>query len=117
LSFDPAAGNATAVHTLLNFIPTSSAIAAYFGVAALATIGLFCRRNIVKALCMLPQQFIMMVSSGGALLSMWLGQFADGVQRPHAFLIADQAPAIIAAILHTYAIIMIAQNRDDKGLG
>jgi hypothetical protein len=117
LSIDPAAGYATAVHTLLNFVPDASAIGIYSGVAALATIGMFCRKSFLKAVCMLPQQFIMMVSAGGAIWSMWLGQFADGVQRPHAFLIADQAPAVIAAMLHTYAIIMIAQTKDDKGLG
>jgi hypothetical protein len=108
---DPAAGNATAVHTLLNFVPTVAAIIIYFLVADLAIAGLFCRKSsFIKSLCLLPQQFIMMISAGGSLWSMWLGQFADGVQRSHAFLIADQAPAVIAALLHTYAIILIARN-------
>lgn len=110
LLFDTAAGYATAVHTLLVFVPDAIAVAIYLTVAVLAIFGLFYQRGIVKPLCLLPQQFVMMISAGGAIWAMWLGQFADGVQRSHAFLIADQFPAVIAAILHTYAIIAIARN-------
>ncbi len=110
LLYDPAAGNATAVHTFLSFVSPEFAVATYIIVADVAIFGLVYKKSIIKPLCMLPQQFIMMVSAGGALWAMWLGQFADGVQRSHAFLIADQMPAVIAAILHTYAIIKIAKN-------
>lgn len=110
LLFDRAAGNATAVHTLLHFVPDIVAVDIYVGVAGLALFGLFYRKSIMKPLCLLPQQFLLMVSAGGALWAMWLGQFADGVQRSHAFLVADQAPAVIAAALHTYAIFMVAHD-------
>lgn len=108
LMFDSAAGNATSVHTLLHFMTETGAIATYIGVALLSFIGLFYDRGLMKVLCLLPQQFLMMVSAGGALYAMYLGQFADGVQRSHAFIIADQSPAVIAAILHTVAICLIA---------
>jgi hypothetical protein len=112
LLFDPAAGYATAVHTLLNFVSDTSATIVYFVVAGVAIIGLLYRGFSKPALCMLPQQLIMMISAGGAIWAMWLGQFADGIQRPHAFLIADQSPAVIAAVLHTYAILRIRKTHD-----
>ncbi len=111
LSIDSAAGNATSIHTLLNFVSSDAAIVIYSSAAVLAISGFF-QRGIREALFLLPQQFIMMISAGGALQAMWLGQFADGVQRSHAFLITDQVPAVIAAILHTYAIIRIAKDNE-----
>lgn len=110
LFFDPAAGNATAVHTLLNFASNDFAVAIYAVVGGFAILGLFHRKGVAKPLYLLPQQFVLMVSAGGSLWAMWLGQFADGVQRSHTFLIADQSPAVIAAVLHTYAIFMIAHD-------
>lgn len=109
LLIDSEAGNATAVNTLLYFVSNSHAVVIYFMVAILAITG-SSYKGILKPLCMLPQQLIMMISAGGSLLAMWNGQFADGVQRSHAFLIADQSPAVIAAVLHTYAILLIARN-------
>jgi hypothetical protein len=100
---DTAAANATAVHTLVHYIPIWQAVIVYVIVAAMALL-----HSVVKtALLLLPQQFVMMVSAGGAVYAMYLGQFADGVQRSHAFLVADQAPAVIAAVFHTIAILRI----------
>ncbi len=58
----------------------------------------------------MPQQILLMMSAAGAVESMWLGQFADGVLRPHTFIIADQIYSILAAIGHTVAIIMHARR-------
>lgn len=110
LFYDPAAGNATAVHTLILMVGRDIATWSYFVGAGLAVLGLILIGP-AAFLCLLPQQFIMMVSAGGALWAMHLGQFADGVQRDHAFLIADQSPAVIAATLHTVAIFTIIRAR------
>jgi hypothetical protein len=110
LIFNHAAGNATSVHTLLIFMDIPWAILTYFSVALLAIVGLFYEKGLMKPLCLLPQQFIMLLSAGGSIWAMWLGQFADGIQRSHEFLIADQSPSVIAAILHTFAIILIARE-------
>lgn len=106
----PTTANATAVHTLLQFLSIPQAIAVYLSVACLAIIGLIYRENLWKPLFLLPQQFVLIVSAGGALWAMWIGQFADGIQRSHEFLIADQSPAVIAALLHTYAICLIIKE-------
>jgi hypothetical protein len=110
LLWDPAAGNATAVHALLQLVSRPAAISIYGVVALLAAFGLFYRRGCVW--CLLPQQFVLMLSAVGAGMAMWAGAFADGVARPPAFIIADQMPAILAAIGHTYAIITIATTRE-----
>ena len=106
-----AAGNATAVHTMLEFISAPYAAILYIAVALLALIGLFCRKGLGAILALLPQQFVLMISAGGVLYAMWNGTFADGIHRAHEFLIADQAPAVIAAILHTVALIMIINEK------
>lgn len=54
---------------------------------------------------MLPQQFTMMISAYGALVAIASGHFGDGIQRPEAFIFADQSYAVLAAIGHTLAIL------------
>lgn len=53
----------------------------------------------------LPQQLLLMVSAGGSLLAVLLGQYADGVPRPWAFIFADQLPAVLAALCHSGSLI------------
>lgn len=59
---------------------------------------------------MLPQQFTLMISAWGALEAAISGHFGDGVERSHFFILADQSPAILAAIGHTMAIIGMGQR-------
>jgi len=58
----------------------------------------------------LPQQFILMESLIGAVIAISTSSFADGVIRPRLFIAADQVPAILAAILHTMAIVNLHIN-------
>ena len=53
----------------------------------------------------LPQSFLLIVSAFGAAQAMVSGMFADGIIRPVAFLVVDQSPAIIAAILHSMNVL------------
>ena len=57
-------------------------------------------------LCGLPQQFLLMVSAGGSLWAVIIGQYADGVPRPWVFILADQLPAMLAALCHTGALLV-----------
>lgn len=54
---------------------------------------------------LIPQQVLLLFSAAGSVEAMWLGQFADGVLRPHAFLMNDQIYSIVFAVGHTLAII------------
>lgn len=62
---------------------------------------------------LVPQQVLLLFSAAGAIEAMWLGQFADGVLRPHAFLMNDQIYPIILAMGHTLALIT-ATNRSQQ---
>ena len=61
---------------------------------------------------LMPQQFILCVSALGALNSILKGSFSDGVIRPIAFIFVDKLPAILAALMHTIAIIQVASTRE-----
>ena len=52
----------------------------------------------------IPQQFVLFLSAGGAMTAVINGSFADGVLRPRAFILADQIPAILTALLHFAAL-------------
>ena len=64
-------------------------------------------KKLYTLLSFLPQQFIMLLSSGGAIHAMVVGHFADGIARSNAFLLADQSPTIILVIFHTWAMVLI----------
>jgi hypothetical protein len=53
----------------------------------------------------LPQQVLLIISAGYAIQAMVLGHFADGVERPHAFIIADKASIVLLAALHSLALV------------
>lgn len=75
-------------------------------VATLSVIALCMPRMTPGAIAlMLPQQFTLTMSAWGAMSATLAGHFGDGVVRSHTFILADQAPAILAAIGHTLAII------------
>lgn len=53
----------------------------------------------------IPQQFVLVLSCISALEAIYFGHFADGVQRPVAFLIADQSPAILVVVGYTITVV------------
>lgn len=53
----------------------------------------------------IPQQIVLTFAAGTAVAAMINSTFPDGVARPRAFIVADQAPAVMAAIFHTIAIV------------
>ncbi len=107
---DSAALNATAISALHVYIPSVPLlITVITTVAVCATIGLFTRTLWVVAFLM-PQQILLMMSASGVIEAMWLGEFADLVARPQAFIVADQCYAVWAAIWHTVAIVAHARR-------
>jgi hypothetical protein len=105
---DRTAVQATALsvfQTLLHW-PAWIMPAAFTLVASMAVIAL-CLPKIGKTAIalMLPQQFTLMISAWGAIEATINGHFGDGIARSHAFILADQCPAILAVIGHTLAII------------
>lgn len=107
LLMDSSAVGITAISSVVGLVGSDLLAAGCFlCVGSLAILGLGASGRIGLIL-MAPQQFILIVSAGGAINAMITGRFADGVVRPHWFLIADQSPAVAAAIAHTIALVRI----------
>jgi hypothetical protein len=53
----------------------------------------------------LPQQFLLMMSSFTAMTCVAHGSYWDGTVVPRAHLFADQLPSILAMLLHTGALV------------
>lgn len=97
----------TAIDLLLRLFGNSAPLAG--GVLALSiflaiTALSLPNRPVTSFAFLLPQQFLLTVSAVGALAAMISGHFADGVIRPHEFIIADQAPAVLLAFMHAIAL-------------
>jgi hypothetical protein len=103
---DTRAGDATSLSGLVHLFGSRPTILVLLVVAtlALAYVFLFSQRGLTAAIFAVPQQAVLLVSAWTAVAAMASGHFADGVERPIPFIIADQSPAVIAAILHAAAI-------------
>jgi hypothetical protein len=110
LIFDSSALNVNAIYALHLYIQSLPVLIGIItGAALMALVGLFTELPWIL-LFLIPQQALLMMSAAGAIESMWIGQFADGVLRPHAFIAADQLYSVLAAIGHTVAIIAHARR-------
>lgn len=105
LLMDESAAGITAINALVFLVHWPPLAAACFLTAGcLALVGLGASDIPGGIFLMIPQQFILIVSAGGAIEAMVTGRFADGTVRSHWFLIADQSPAVVVAGTHTIAI-------------
>lgn len=110
---------ATALDALYRFLPYPVGLAiVLISTALMAMVGVFARAGGVRiALLLIPQQTIMMMTAAGAVEAMWLGHFADGVLRPHAYVFVSQVNYVIAALGHTLALISTAHSDGRNGSG
>jgi hypothetical protein len=108
---DPAAYDSTAFSALFRLFGYATSPIC-FAVAASALVGIGTHGRLKGLAFMLPQQTILLISAFGAVHAMMLSQFADGVIRPRAFIIADQVPAVITAIGHTVSMVRFAIGRN-----
>lgn len=60
------------------------------------------------AVMLVPQQTLLLLSAGSGLSSVINEQYADGVLRGWAFILSDQLPVIIFALLYTVAVLEAA---------
>lgn len=121
LLIDPSAHYATAVHALMLLTKhTMVAALILLVVASSASLGIGWRRNVwvfpahtVRAILILPQQCLLIMSSIGALSAMLASSFVDGVIRPLWFIVVDQVPVILITIGHFTALAHIARSKDE----
>jgi hypothetical protein len=107
LLFDPRAEWVTALSFTASLIPGDAVEPwLYISVSVLSAVSLLRNKiDLTDLSIMIPQQFILYLSAGGAIKAIMSSSFADGVVRPWAFIAADQSPYIFMAIIHTMAMI------------
>jgi hypothetical protein len=82
----------------------------FFGAAVLLAASAMAVRGVIEkgttagVMLLLPQQILLLVSAVTGLIAAFLGHYADLEPRPHLFILADQMPAVVAAICHSFAI-------------
>ena len=109
----PAPAATTPLHGFVAVFGSSRVAAGFLLVASVLSMWGMTRAKSIRAglLAVLPQQFALLVSAVGALRCVVGSAYADGVIRPRSFIFADQFPAVLAALLHTMAILDIARVR------
>ena len=91
---------------ILAFLPQMWAGALFLVVAAFALWELLsARKNGKHILWLAPQQALLVLSAVGAVGSVLSGAYPDGVVRPSTFILVDQAPTILVAVFHAFALI------------
>lgn len=58
------------------------------------------KNKLVNILLHIPQEFFLILTAISAILYISLGHYADGVVRSQAFILIDQLPGIILAVLY-----------------
>ena len=98
---------ATALH-VYSPVPRTLMAGALLTASALAAWAITCRHPSWQTLAaLLPQQAILTASAYAAIAAVVMAHYGDGVIRPRLFILADQAPAILAFAMHTAAVVEI----------
>jgi hypothetical protein len=88
-----------------------------FAVAAM-TFPFFRRRITSTAMAglLIPQQFLLLMSAGAGVWAAVQEKYADGVVRGWPFILSDQLPSILLALLYTVAVVESAFEPDNRVL-
>ncbi len=113
LFVDPSAHFATQVHILYLIVPPSVLPFVLLGASIMAVVAFSLPKKIHTLLFLTPQQLLLWMSAGGSFQAMWLGHYADGVERSHAHLFADQSPIVLIAVFHSWAIMLLLMYGED----
>lgn len=120
LLWTPAAAHSTPVAAVISvFHSRAGAVAALAGTGVLALVAAWFHQNPTRiathprylALALIPQQVLLFMSAAGGITAAIRGHYADGVARPWQFIIGDQLPVILVALLYTTAILIAGRAR------
>lgn len=114
LLVSPSPYGATALH-IYHDLPRILMAGVLFLASGLAAWAVTRRQPSLRSLsALLPQQVLLTLSAYAAIAAVIAGHYGDGLPRPRLFILADQAPAILALILHTVAVIEIHARTPDS---
>lgn len=103
------AGNATTTANILDYLPVGHRAAGILlfvsSATALWAVYFDWPPSLRSLASMALQVMFLSLAAVGAADAIIDGRFADGVERSRYFILADQCPAIIATVLHSYAVI------------
>lgn len=114
LVVDRSASAPTAIHTL--DVICGGRYRAAFTLCVVATSAIvypFLRRRAsarLMAVMLIPQQAVLLMSAFSGIFATAVQHYADGVLRPWPFILADQAPVILAALLYTAMVLEAARR-------
>ena len=117
VALNPTSMSATPLNTVSKLLDGDQFLVSVtlFCTAFLALVAMLSDKiTIPNRLMLFPQIFLMLVACGGSVQAVALGQYADGVQRPWPFILADQLPWIVAALTYTGAIVEHFFSRGNK---
>jgi hypothetical protein len=116
----PGSGRATPVSPLSSLLSyRAAAVAVFLGAVVLAQAAMWFHFHPRHALlpdrflvlALLPQQFLLLVSAFGGIRAAALGHYPDGTVRPWQFIMADQLPVILLALIYTTAMVAMGRVR------
>lgn len=58
---------------------------------------------------LVPQQFFLVASAASGVMAAVHGHYADGVPRPWQFILGDQLPVVLVALLYATAIVVVSR--------
>ena len=103
----------TPINWLAELITVHRALGMLFiGVGLASAYGLLYARNTREMVAWAwPQQTVLMLTSFSALTAIVSGEYADGVPRPHLFILADQLPSLTIVVFHTAALLEVGRSQ------
>jgi hypothetical protein len=113
LLLNPAAGRSTGPAEVVQFLGLTGAGIAMLTASVLAIGAIVLRRAADWAIIglLLPQQVLLYVAAWGGFQAILNGQYADGVARPYEFILTDQLPIMLFALIHTLAVLELPWDR------
>ncbi len=115
LLVSPEAMGITAMGEFNKFHIDNSFIGLIFILCGILTChGLLIKNPILAISLCFPQLTLLAINSIACISAIFRGSYADGVIRPTMFILADQVPYVLAAILHMVAIIDIFVSSGNK---
>jgi hypothetical protein len=110
LLFDASAAAATSLAPLVRIAGVRGALLVLIAAAVAAAVAPFFQRGTQKFALVFPQQAILCLAAGSAIMAIWLSAYADLEPRSRAHIFVDQAVYPIMAIAHGIAMLRASRT-------